>query len=73
VKEATGTAVGVKGRIEFESLDVGRLRTTSMVRGFVDAIEWLLVVYLLEEGDNKSSRGVVKTIIRDPLIVIGLN
>jgi hypothetical protein len=34
---------GVKGRIELESLVVGRLRATSMVKGFADAIVWLLV------------------------------
>jgi hypothetical protein len=34
---------GVKGRTELESQAVGRLRATSMVKGFADAIVWLLV------------------------------
>ena len=34
---------GVNGRMELESLAVGRLRATSMVKGFADAIVRSLV------------------------------
>ena len=34
---------GVKGRTELESLVIGRLRATTMVKGFADAMMWLLV------------------------------
>jgi hypothetical protein len=41
---------GVKGRTELESLAVGRLRATSMVKGFADAIVWVLAANVVEEG-----------------------
>jgi hypothetical protein len=47
---ARAPVAGAKVRTEFASLAVGRLRTTSIVRGFVDAIVWLLVVEVAEEG-----------------------
>lgn len=37
-------------RIELVSRAVGRLRATSIVRGFADAIVWLLVAVLLLRG-----------------------
>lgn len=40
---ASELAVGAKGRREFDILDSGRLRTTSIVKGFADAMMWLLV------------------------------
>ena len=44
VENATSALVeGVKVRTELESLAVGRLRATSMVKGFADAIVVLLV------------------------------
>jgi hypothetical protein len=33
----------MKGRTGLKSLDVGRLRATSMVKGFADAMMWVLV------------------------------
>jgi hypothetical protein len=42
-RAASGLVAGVMGRKELDSLAVGRLRATSMVKGFVDAIVWLLV------------------------------
>ena len=42
---------GVKGRTELESLAVGRLRATSMVKGFADAIVWLLVAKDCNRGE----------------------
>jgi hypothetical protein len=44
-----GVVAGAKARIEWGSLAVGRLRTTSMVKGFIDAIVWLLVAKDFEE------------------------
>ena len=41
---------GVIVRMELESLTVGWLRTTSMVKGFADAIMRLLVAKGVEEG-----------------------
>ncbi len=38
---------GEKGRIELDILAIGRLRTTSIVKGFADAMMWLLVARLL--------------------------
>ena len=40
VSVARGPVVGVKGLMELDSLTVGRLRATSMVKGFADAIVW---------------------------------
>jgi hypothetical protein len=40
----------VNGRMELESLAVGRLRATSIVRGFADAIVWLLVALWYDRG-----------------------
>jgi hypothetical protein len=45
-----GLVDGAKVRTEFDSLNVGRLRTTSIVKGFVDAMMWLLVAMLLKRG-----------------------
>jgi hypothetical protein len=47
---ATEEVVGVKGRTELESLTAGRLRTTSIVKGFADAMLLLLVAGLLKRG-----------------------
>ena len=48
VSAAKGLVAGVKGLMELDSLAVGRLRATSMVKGFADAIVCLLVAKLLE-------------------------
>jgi hypothetical protein len=45
---ARGLIAGVKGRKVLESLAVGRLRTTSVVKGFADAIVVLPVVNCFE-------------------------
>jgi len=50
VSAAKGLVAGVKGLMELDSLAVGRLRATSMVKGFADAIVCLLVAKLLEGG-----------------------
>jgi hypothetical protein len=47
---ARGLVVGVKGRTELDSLAAGRLRTTSIVKGFADAMMWLLVARFLWRG-----------------------
>jgi hypothetical protein len=44
---ARGLVVGVKGRTALESLAVGRLRAMSIVKGFADAMMWLLVARFL--------------------------
>jgi hypothetical protein len=44
---ATGLVAGAKGRMELESLTAGRLRATSIVRGFVNAIVLLLAARYL--------------------------
>jgi hypothetical protein len=41
---------GVKVRTALENLAVGWLRATSIVKGFADAIVWLLVANVVEEG-----------------------
>jgi hypothetical protein len=47
---ARGPVVAVNGRMELESLAVGRLRTTSIAKGFADAMLWLLVARSLKRG-----------------------
>ena len=47
---ARGLVVGVKGRTALESLAVGRLRAMSIVKGFADAMMWLLVARFLWRG-----------------------
>jgi len=44
-----GIVVGVKARAELESLAVERLRATSIVKGLIDAIVWVLVAKCFEE------------------------
>jgi len=59
---ARGLVVGVKGRTELESLTVGRLRATSIVKGFADAMMWLLVAIFLWRGggvDRNGRRSIV--------------
>lgn len=41
---------GANGRAAFESLAAWRPRATSIVKGFADAIVWLLVAKSLERG-----------------------
>lgn len=45
-KAAREEVVGVNVRAELASRDAGRLRTTSIVMGFADAMLWLLVAGL---------------------------
>jgi len=47
---ARGIEVGVKGRTELDSLAAGRLLATSIVKGFADAMIWLLVAIVVVEG-----------------------
>lgn len=47
-KAASELVVGTNGRTEPVSLVAGRLRTTSIVKGFVDAMIWLLAAVLLK-------------------------
>lgn len=52
-KAARGLVAGaaiVRIELELVSRAVGRLRATSIVRGFADAIVWLLVAVLLLRG-----------------------
>jgi hypothetical protein len=59
---ARGLVVGVKGRTELESLTVGRLRATSIVKGFADAMMWLPVAMFLWSGggvDRNERRSIV--------------
>jgi len=47
---ASGIEEHASGRIALESLAVWRLRATSIVKGFADAIVWLLVARWLKRG-----------------------
>jgi hypothetical protein len=47
---ASGLEEHANGRIALENLAVGRLRATSIVKGFADAIVWLLVARWLKRG-----------------------
>jgi hypothetical protein len=47
---ARGIEEGATGRTACKSLAVGRLRATSIVKGFADAIVWLLVARSLKRG-----------------------
>ena len=47
---ASGLEEHANGRTALESLAVGRLRATSIVKGFADAIVWLLVARWLMRG-----------------------
>lgn len=49
-KAARELVVGANGLTEFASLAVGRLRATSMVKGFADAMIRSLVAKLLKRG-----------------------
>ena len=49
-KAARDEVLGANGRVEFASRDAGRQRTTSIVRGFADAM-LLLLVASLENGN----------------------
>lgn len=49
-KAARALEVGVKVRAALESLAVGRLRATSIVKGFADAMMGLLVAIVVGEG-----------------------
>jgi hypothetical protein len=42
-KAGKGLEEAARGRTALESLVAGRLRATSIVKGFADAIVWLLV------------------------------
>jgi len=56
---ASGLEEHANGRIALENLAVGRLRATSIVKGFADAIVWLLVARTVGEGGievQKSNR-----------------
>ena len=52
-KAARELVAGAKVRTEFDRLAVGRLRTTSIVKGFTDAMMSLLVVMFLTRGGLK--------------------
>jgi hypothetical protein len=45
-----GLEEAARGRTALESLAAGRLRATSIVKGFADAIVWLLVARWLKRG-----------------------
>lgn len=50
-KAASELVVGAKGRTELVSLAAGRLRATSIVKGFAGAMIWLLVAVLVKRGE----------------------
>ena len=60
---ARGLVVGVKGRTALESLTVGRLRATSIVKGFVDAMMWLLVARFLWRGGGGGNERPRRSIV----------
>lgn len=49
-KAGKGLEETARGRTALESLAAGRLRATSIVKGFADAIVWLLVARWLKRG-----------------------
>lgn len=53
---ARGLVEGAIVRIELENRAVGRLRATSIVKGFADAILWLLVAVLLLRGGTEGRK-----------------
>lgn len=50
--------------MELVSRAVGRLRATSIVRGFADAIVWLLVAVLLLRGGIEGRKCMMEHVIR---------
>jgi hypothetical protein len=49
-KAGKGLEEAARRRTALESLATGRLRATSIVKGFADAIVWLLVARWLKRG-----------------------
>jgi hypothetical protein len=69
VSAASGLFADVRCRNELESLAVGRLRATSIVKGFADAIVWLLVASLSFEVVECLEVGGCR--VENPMATIG--
>jgi hypothetical protein len=56
-KAGKGLEEAARGRTALESLVAGRLRTTNIVKGFADAIVWLLVARWLKKWTQSLETG----------------